>query len=93
MKTNSLSSSFLSFLSKSPLVASIFFLFFFSCSSDKMTDKEKEDESSIEWESTQIPTDSVSLAHATQFRSYVYPNFRTLEVYDKNKKDFCLSKK
>ncbi|WP_338790814.1 ABC transporter substrate-binding protein [Bernardetia sp. MNP-M8] len=85
MKTNSLSSSFLSFLSKSPLVASILFLFFFSCSSDKMTDREKEDESIIEWQSTQTPTDSLSLAHATQFRSYVYPNFRTLEVYDKNK--------
>lgn len=49
-----------------------------------MTDKEKEDESSIEWESTQIPTDSISLIHANQFRSYSYPNFKTLEVYDKN---------
>ena len=50
-----------------------------------MTDKEKADESSIEWQSTQIPTDSISLVHANQFRSYIYPNFKTLEVYDKNK--------
>ncbi|WP_338767460.1 ABC transporter substrate-binding protein [Bernardetia sp. ABR2-2B] len=67
-----------------PFYYSILFLLLFSCSSDKMTDKEKEDESAIEWQSTQIPTDSLFLAHATQFNSYSYPNFKILEVYDKN---------
>lgn len=63
----------------------IVFLFLFSCTSDKMTDKEKEDESSIEWQSTQTPIDSISLVHASQFRSYSYQDFKTLEVFDKNK--------
>ncbi|WP_291725634.1 ABC transporter substrate-binding protein [Bernardetia sp.] len=59
--------------------------FLFSCGSDKMTDKEKNDESAIEKEALENPIDSLKLLHASQFASYDYGGFKTLEVYDKNK--------
>ena len=59
------------------------FLFLISCNSTKNENKNK-DKKDVQNETTEIPVDSLSLLHASQFASYSYHNFKTIEVYDKN---------
>ncbi len=58
----------------------LLFLFLFSCNSDIKTDE------STQNKVIEIPIDSLKLIHANQFRSYSYPDFKTVEIYDKNQK-------
>ncbi len=61
---------------------SIFFLLLFSCNSPKEENKET---TTTQNEVLEIAIDSLKLLHANQFRSYSYKDFKTLEVYDKNR--------
>ncbi len=61
---------------------SVFVCFVFACNPQKNENQENKNE---KIEIVEIPIDSLKLIHANQFASYSYQNFKTLEVYDKNK--------